>query len=193
MLILQADNTLFGKASGSSVVQDCEDYMELLAWLVLTDRSLAGRGPGTVRVLQAKSMEQSLHLLVAMSICLAFEACGAILGQPPPACGWDEEKEQEMLLSDTQKFLSKVKKAEKDLAKTLQEHDVPSKAASQIVDRFGSLPILEAALESCRSDYHRSKLLVDVADLSACAAQDARDAGTSTTTCTLYCVRRLHA
>ena len=55
MLILQADNTLFGKASGSSVVQDCEDYMELLAWLVLTDRSLAGRGPGTVRVLQSTS------------------------------------------------------------------------------------------------------------------------------------------
>jgi hypothetical protein len=73
-LNLDRESEPLGKACGSSVVQDEDHYKELLAWLVLTDKSLGGFGPGSVRALQTKDMEESLALLSALSICAAFEA-----------------------------------------------------------------------------------------------------------------------
>jgi hypothetical protein len=73
-LNLDLENESLGKARGSSVVQEEDHYKELLAWLVLTDKSLGSLGPGSVRALQTKDTESSLALLSALSICAAFEA-----------------------------------------------------------------------------------------------------------------------
>ena len=156
-----------GKASGNSVVQDDEQYKELLAWLVLTDKSLAGPGPGSVRVLQTKDLQHTLKLLWALSTCAACEAQGASLWRLPAALSWEDEAQAPPLLSDVHKIVAQVKKAGKELIKTLEGRDVPSKAAAQIQERFGDMATVESMLDSCKSDYARSMVL-DVADLSEC-------------------------
>ena len=164
-----------GKASGNSVVQDDEQYKELLAWLVLTDKSLAGPGPGSVRVLQTKDLQHTLKLLWALSTCAACEAQGASLWRLPAALSWEDEAQAPPLLSDVHKIVAQVKKAGKELIKTLESRDVPSKAAAQIQERFGDMATVESMLDSCKSDYARSMVL-DVADLSECRDAAARRA-----------------
>jgi hypothetical protein len=73
-LNLDRESEPLGKACGSSVVQEEDHYKELLAWLVLTDKSLGGFGPGSVRALETKDTESSLALMSALGICAAFEA-----------------------------------------------------------------------------------------------------------------------
>ncbi len=155
-----------GKAGGGSVVQDDEHCKELLAWLVLTDKSLGGLGPGTVRVLQTKDLEQTLALLSALSMCAACEAQGGSLGRLHAAGGWHDDTAP-LLIGQVQKAVAQVTKASKALSKTLESRDVPARAAAQMTERFGNIATVEAMLDSCKSDYHRSKVL-DVADLSEC-------------------------
>ena len=162
-----------GKASGSSVVQDAEQFKELLAWLVFTDKSLDGQGPGSVRVLQTKDLQQTLKLLSALSLCAACEAQGASLGRPPASLGWEDDAEAP-LLSDMPKVVAQVRKAGKEMIKKLESRDVPTKAAAQMQERFGDMATAEAMVDACKSE-NRATVL-DVADLSECREAAARRA-----------------
>ena len=162
-----------GKAGGGSVVQDDEQCKELLAWLVLTDKSLpGGLGPGSVRVLQTKDLEQTLALLSALSMCAACEAQGASLGRLRAACAWHDDTAP-LLVRDVQKIVAQVTKAGKTLSKTLESRGVPARAVAQMQERFGNLATVEAMLDACKSDYLRGRVL-DVADLSECRGAAAR-------------------
>jgi len=71
------------------------------------------------------------------SICAAFVVTGARVGRIPETGGWDEGEEEdekpELLLSHLSKTLSKVKKAENELVKILEDASVPHQAASRCV------------------------------------------------------------
>ena len=164
-LISDADAS-HGKALGSSVVQDEGHYKELLAWLVFTDKALGGPGSCTVRALQTKDMEQSLALLSALSMCAAFRSKFDGMARLPVALDSDDGGEaDECFLKDLPKFVRDAKKMGKDMVKKLQEEGIPSKAASELEHRFGSVHVVESCFDACKSDESMSMLL-DIADIS---------------------------